>query len=148
MVSHVGSGCPIGPNELVTAAHVWQESGSYLKTGERLRLKQIEEGRDVAILTFYDPAFNGKFQKWFKVQDRFKDGEAIHIPIFDGGLIRGYVLWYLEREIFIDALVFPGLSGSCILNDKEEVIGVVTELRPNADNPHVRAIMIGKKVRE
>lgn len=146
-----GSGCPISPFNLLTAAHVWEnteKAGDLSVIGETfngikviptsLRWRHPKEDVDIAILAIPEDGFS--FAKWFTQRKKLPSlGEKLKMPLSNptvrNGIIYGNLAWEEEGVLFLDMSGFPGVSGSCILNEKDELIGIVSGVWSHPDIP-------------
>ena len=155
------SGCPIGPDRLLTAAHVWENTKG---NGDLAAIVKVLEGvkpvllnamwidvkKDIGILRVKEDE-NFQFTKWFIMKKRIPiPGERLKMllnnPTAQDGIIFGNLAWIeSDGALMLDMAGFPGVSGSCILDEEENVVAIVSGVWAVSDiamRPFIKAVSV------
>lgn len=152
------SGCPISPDKLLTAAHVWNN----MKAGGDItvtvldpldpkslsaRMLWINDEKDIALLLVE----GGTFPKWFTMRKEIpKLGEELRMPLVNTpsgtGIVYGRMAFTGDDNVLLlDMTGFPGVSGACILDVKENLVAIATGAWYREDapmRPFLRAVSV------
>lgn len=141
------SGCPIGPNVIITAAHVVQHGALIWKSGDRegaTAVVKIDGSRDLAWLETTE-----RLPAWLPIETRAPvAGEIVGVfgeIVNQRTLFVGRVL-VVEREygrLLLDGMAFPGSSGGCIVSARGMVYGVMQGGMNWPAHPQVRPVAYG-----
>jgi hypothetical protein len=124
----MGHACPVGETVAFSAGHVpppliWTDGEG--RTGS-LYLKARDRRRDFSILDSDE-----KFGHWFPLAVKQPvEGDRVFTVGFEFGdgmrpkIIESRVLFITAGRITLSKTAGPGSSGSCILNDASEVVGI------------------------
>jgi V8-like Glu-specific endopeptidase len=140
----VGHVCPIGPRTALTAEHVSSLHNRSFYYGPAARIPMLTEvegepvtlievkadrRRDLSLVEIQD---EGKtFKRWFPVAAEMPEkGDNVWMVgyNYDAGLkpdpVRGKLLWISAGTLYYRPAAGRGSSGSCLLNDAGELVGV------------------------
>jgi hypothetical protein len=155
------SGCPIGPDVLLTAAHVWENTK---KHGDLAAIVEVPEGvrpvllesiwmnvkKDIGLLRVKEDE-HFQFSKWFTLRkksshpgDRLK--MLVNNPNAQDGIIFGNIAWIeSDGALMLDMAGFPGVSGSCVLDEEESVVAIISgvwAIENIAMRPFMKAVSV------
>lgn len=128
-----GSGAVVEGNRILTAAHVLDKGVSFsveFFDGSSLEGKvvNVDSASDVGVLSVGSLPVGVAILKVAKESP--KEGDYVEVCGFGGsGSLRhfsGHVGIYSDEVLGVDAYVLPGDSGGAALNEKGEIIGVVS----------------------
>lgn len=136
----MGHGCPIGPDTMYTAAHVvspapfsdfgtppvrWSMKGS----AGIAYVQEIDPSADLALLKSVQA-----FPKWYKIaEDPPKVEDRVAVVGYDFSrpskafmdkIFLFKVTWVVAGHLLYDGSGEAGSSGSCVLNENDEVVGI------------------------
>lgn len=136
----MGSACAVAPTLALTVAHVVETKDAQVewwslakKVNGRAKVQVLNLSRDAATIT---PADGVEFPAIVPIAKKPPQiGEEVRML----GVMDAYPTVFIGRvlgidpsgELEIDGMVFPGTSGSCILNTKNELVGIVAGMEGN-----------------
>jgi V8-like Glu-specific endopeptidase len=127
---YVCSGVAIGPDTLLSAQHC--AKAAPLKAVNGQRVKVIGVGRDKHDLITIKVS-GIRFAHWARFGPPMKEGDRVKWwgqPARQEYVYReGYVARVTPQEIWIDAQLFGGDSGSGVYDEQGRVVGVITGVR-------------------
>lgn len=126
----MGSGIVLGPNKVLTAAHI--KGGACSIMGQPTTLLRIDEKEDLALLkTDYT------FSEWLTLaQEPPKIGDEVYVVGYLYSRIQeksikhmtfGRVTKIEDGKIWADIKIAPGMSGAPFLNKEGKVVGMVQQ---------------------
>lgn len=138
-----GSGCPVGPYSILTAAHVARLAPLAWKSqneGGETQIISVDAERDLALLSTDSP-----LPAWLPIADQ---PPVAGEPVAIFGEIAGVRTVFVARvlaidplgRLLLDGMAFPGSSGGCVASTKGKVYGIVQGGVNWPSHPQVRAV--------
>ena len=140
----IGTAFPINEYLVLTAAHMYCEEGTesyYYQNNNWIKITPIKWNEEYDIMMLHSSEkLTGPFAKIEKNAVLRGDSVLLFgfgIPqfTFDGVMTEGIVSAMSPRFLIFDATIYPGMSGSAILNKNNKVVGMVQGYLTNQESP-------------